>query len=606
MTRTTTTAALLVALVLTLPAGSEAQADAARLRADVEHLASDALAGRRAGTEGERLAAEHLAAELAALGAEPLPGQSDMFPGFAFTAGSRDAGSTLTVTRDGATARTFEGADVVQALAFSDDATVTGEVVFAGYGLVVPDAATLAYDSYAGLDVTDKVVVVLRYSPEDAEPDLRAMLARYSDLRYKALAARERGARALIVVTGPRSPNAGLTVPMGFDTALAGSGIPAASAAADVVDALFAGAPASLAEAQAALDGGDPHAAVGFALPGASVTLRTAVARERAQARNVVAYLPATGAVLPDKPWVLVGAHYDHLGEGAHASSLAGREETALVHYGADDNASGTAAVLEIGRLLAGGPRARHVILAFWSGEESGLLGSAAFVNDAVVPADALAASFNFDMVGRMQENRLVAQATGTSERWTGLLEQVNTLAGFDLRTQTDPYQPTDVATFNAAGVPSLSFTTGAHVDYHKPSDTADKIAYDDLARIAGMAAQLIRRTMDDADPPAYVRVDPPASRGSPGGVRITTGTIPEYASEAEGLLLGGVIAGGPAEAAGLARGDLIVQIGGQAILNVYDYTAALGFLRADEPVVVIYVRDGARRETTLTPAARR
>ena len=570
----------------------------------VEALAADAFAGRRAGSEGERLAAEYIAGELARLGAQPLPGRMSMFAPFDFTAGSRDAGSSITIDPTGAAAQIFDTGADLQALAFSDDAVVSGEAVFAGYGLVVPDAQEIGYDSYSALDVTDKIVVVLRYSPEDADPETRVALARYSGLRYKALAARERGAKALLVITGPRSPNAGRTVPMGFDTALAGSGIPAASASRAVAEALFAGHDAPLADVQAALDLADPHTA-GFALPGVTVTLRTAVERERATARNVIAYLPATGAAAANKPWVAVGAHYDHLGRGGHASSLAARDEADLIHYGADDNASGTAVVLEIARVLAAQPRERHLILALWSGEESGLLGSSAFVSEAPVAIDTISAYFNFDMVGRMQENRLIAQATGTSPVWPALLKQVNVLAGFDLRTQTDPYQPTDVATFNQALVPSLSFTTGAHVDYHKPSDTAEKIAYEDLERVAEMAARLVRRTMQAAEPPAFVQVEAPVTRGSPGGVRITTGTIPEYATDVEGLLLSGVIGGGPAEVAGLQRGDVIVEIAGQTITNVYDYTYALALLRADEPVTVVYVRDGERRDTTLTPAAR-
>jgi hypothetical protein len=207
VTRPSLLATALAVLTLALPGAATAQTqpDAARLRADVEVLASAALAGRRAGTDGERRAAEYLAAELARLGAEPLPGRDDMFETFAFTAGSRDAGTALTIERDGAAPQAFGGVDAVRALAFSDDAVVSGDAVFAGYGLVVPDAEALAYDSYAGLDVTDKIVVVLRYSPEDAAPEARAALARYSGLRYKALAARERGARALLVITGPRS-----------------------------------------------------------------------------------------------------------------------------------------------------------------------------------------------------------------------------------------------------------------------------------------------------------------------------------------------------------------------------------------------------------------
>jgi hypothetical protein len=306
----------------------------------VETLASEKLGGREAGSADERAAGTYLAAQLARLGARPLPGRSDMFQSFAFTAGSRDAGSRVSVTAGSTAPKTFTAASDVQALSFSDDAEISGPVVFAGYGIVVPESQGFGYDSFATLDVKDKVVVVLRYFPEDADQQTRGILARYADLRYKAMAARQRGAKALVVVTGPRSPNAGLTVPMTFDTALAGSGIAAISVSGAVASALFsAGKP--LADAQKDLDTGNPHVA-GFELPGVTIALKAAVTRERRTGRNVVAYLPATAPVTGvDKPWVAIGAHYDHLGRSAHSGSLASRDDAGRAHLGADDNASG-------------------------------------------------------------------------------------------------------------------------------------------------------------------------------------------------------------------------------------------------------------------------
>ncbi len=604
---------LVAILLLAGAAASFAQnAAASRTRAHVEFLASEKLEGREAGSPAERLAADYLAAQLARLGARPLPGRADMFLPFEFTAGSRDGGSHISIQqgsgdRGQGSVRTFAERSDVQALSFSDDAEVTGAVVFAGYGLVVPESQNFGYDSYATLDVKDKVVVVLRYFPEDADEKTRAILARYSDLRYKAMAARQRGARALLVVTGPRSPNAGQVVPMTFDTALAGSGIPAASLSGAVAEALFA-AGKPLRDVQQELDSGNPHVA-GFELGGLTLTLRTSVVRQRHTARNVVAYLPATTPVAPSaKPWVAIGAHYDHLGRGDRGNSLASKEEAGGIHHGADDNASGTAAVLAIAETLAQSaqPRRRHLLMAFWSAEEIGLVGSNAFTTQPPVPVDQLAAYFNFDMVGRMQNNRLVVQATGTSPAWARLLERANVAAGFDLVTQADPYQPTDVTNFHAAGVASLAFFTGSHADYHKPSDTAAKINYEDLDRIVGMAATLVRAVADGDEPPQFTKVDQPTTRGTIAGVRVTTGTIPDYATEVTGLLLAGVVGGGPADQAGLMKGDVIVEIAGKTIANIYDYTYALELLRASQPVKVVYMRGGERRETELTPAARR
>jgi hypothetical protein len=592
----------LFAAVLLLAAALPSAAQTSATRAYVETLASEKFAGREAGSPGERLAADYIASQLTRIGAKPLPGRSDMFVPFTFTAGSRDGGSRAIV---GST--TFSTTTDVIALSFSDDGEVNAPVVFAGYGIVVPETQNFGYDSYATLDVKDKIVVVLRYFPEDADQQTRGILARYSDLRYKAMAARQRGAKALVVITGPRSPNAGQTVPMSFDTALAGSGIQAASVSGAVATALFAGAPKSLQTAQQELDSGNPHVA-GFALDKVAFSLKTSLVRQTQTGRNVVAYVPATSATAGvAKPWIAVGAHYDHLGLGRNGNSLAGKDESGKPHLGADDNASGSAAVLAIAAAIAKQPvRRRNLIVAWWSAEEIGLVGSTAFVNAPPVAIDQLAAYLNFDMVGRMNDNKLAVQATGTSPIWANVLERANVAAGFDLTLQDDPYQPTDVATFNQAGVPSLNFTTGAHVDYHKPSDTADKINYDDLDRVASLASTVVRRLMEMDDAPQFAKVEQSSQTAGRTGLRLFTGTVPDYTSNAKGLLLGGVVGGGPAERAGLQKGDVIVEIAGQTIANIYDYTYALELLKIDQPVKVVYMRGSERRETTLTPSARR
>jgi hypothetical protein len=586
--------------VATLSAQTPAPATAPATRAYVETLASDKFAGREAGSAGEQQAGDYIAAQLARIGARPLPGRQNMFLSFEFTAGSRDGGSQLVMGN-----QRFAAPGDVVALSFSDDATVSAPVVFAGYGIVVPESQNFGYDSYATLDVKDKAVVVFRYFPEDADKETKSILARYSDLRYKALAARQRGAKALLVVTGPRSPNAGQTVPITFDTALAGSGIPAASVSGKAAAVLFGSR--SLESVQKEFDTGNPHAA-GFALDGVTVELSTKLVREKRTARNVVAYLPATSPVTGvDKPWVVIGAHYDHLGLGRNGNSLATGTDAGKPHVGADDNASGSAAVLAVAEGLARQKvRRRNLAVALWSAEELGLIGSSAFVNAPPIPVNEIAAYLNFDMVGRMQDNKLAVQATGSSATWASLIERANVAAGFNLALQPDPYQPTDVATFNQASVPSLNFTTGAHLDYHKPSDTADKINYEDLDRIAQFATVIATRLLESEQAPQFVKVEQSSQTANRTGVRVFTGTVPDYAAEAKGLLLGGVIGGGPAEQAGLQKGDVIVEIAGQTIANIYDYTYALELLKIGEPVKVAYMRGTERRETTLTPAARK
>jgi hypothetical protein len=600
--------AIAAAALVTLAAGTlagQSPAPAARTREVVTALASERLEGRLAGSEGERRAAEILITELKRIGALPLPGGSTYRFPVEFTAGSRDGGSSVAIAR-GSDRRRFAGAHAVQALSFTDNGTISGSVVFAGYGLVVPDTQGFSYDSYAGLDVTDKVVVVLQYFPEDAPADAKQLLARYSGLRYKAMAARQRGAKALVIVIGPRSPNAGLTVPMTYDTALAGSGIVAVSVNGEAGAALFAGASRTLEDAQRALDSGNPHVA-GFALPAVTATVTASVRRERRTAYNILAYLPATEPAAGAKPWVALGAHYDHLGRGDQGNSLASGADSGRIHFGADDNASGSAAVLAAAARLTAPPRRRHVLLAFWSAEELGLVGSSAFVQSPPFPIDRLAAYLNFDMVGRMRDNKLSVQATGSSPDWPRLVEQANVLAGFDLLVQPDPYLPTDSASFNQANVPTLSFFTGSHAEYHRPTDTAATIAYEDLDRVAAFGAAIARRLANADEPPVFARVErPAATAGGRSGIRLFTGTIPDYSTEAKGLLLGGVVAGGPAEQAGLQQGDVIIEIAGRSIANIYDYTYALDVLKVDQPVNVVYLRKGEKRETTLTPTARR
>jgi hypothetical protein len=604
---------LLIALLLSTSVSAQQPKVASRTRAAVEFLAADRLEGRDTGSPGERMAGDYIAMQLARAGAKPLPGHRDMFMPFDFTAGTRDGGSTLTLRGNGSSTQAFRGGDQVQALSFSDDATVGAPVVFAGYGLVVPESQNFGYDSYAGLDVKDKIVLVLHYFPEDTDAKTKAALARYSDLRYKALAARQHGAKGLLIVIGPRSPNAGQTLRMTSDTALSGSGIPAATISGAVANALFAGASKPLAAAQQELDGGNPHVA-GFALP-SSVDLTTKVVRERQTGRNVIAYLPANPASNPasripnpgEKQWVIVGAHYDHLGHGTRGTSLATKDEVGQIHHGADDNASGTAAVLAIAEALAKQPmRRRNVMFTLWSGEEIGLVGSTAFITNPPIPLAEVATYVNFDMVGRMQNNRLAVDGTGSSDIWPRILERANVAAGFDLNLSPDPYQPTDSSTFNQAGLPTLFFTTGSHPDYHRPTDTADKIDYEDLDRVVDFAVAVIQVVANVDMPPAFTKVDPPQTGATLAGVRVTTGTIPDYTTEAKGLLLAGVVGGGPAEKAGLMKGDIITEIAGQSITNIYDYTFALELLKPDMPVKVVFMRNGQRREVELTPAGRR
>jgi Zn-dependent M28 family amino/carboxypeptidase len=302
---------------------------------------------------------------------------------------------------------------------------------------------------------------------------------------------------------------------------------------------------------------------------------------------------------------VLLGAHYDHLGRGRGGDSLARSDEQGEIHNGADDNASGVAAILAAGSALALSERDRGVILAFWSGEELGLLGSADFVRKQLVPMNEVSAYVNFDMVGRLRDNTLTVQAVGSSSIWTDLVEELNEPVGFELSFVSDPYLPTDVMSLNAAEVPSLNFFTGSHDDYHRPTDDSNAINYEGLDRVTELGRAVAAELVSRVAPPDFIKVEQSGQRAGQAMMRIFTGTIPDYAQEVDGLLLSGVVGGGPAEAAGLQGGDIIVSLAGQSIGDIYDYTYALDVLKEGEPTEVIVMRDEERLVLELIPEAR-
>ena len=584
------------ALLLAFSPLSAAAQTPEELRDDVAALTGPGTEGRAVGTPGAATARRYLMSELEAAGAEPLPGQDGYGVSFDFISGVEDAGSSL---RAGGHKRF--GSDQVRAFAFSETGEGRGELFFAGYGISLPENAGHEYDSYAGHDVRDQVVVVLRYFPDDVDDEVRAILNRHADFRSKASAARDRGAAGMVVITGPESEGAGEFSPDAFDISAPGTqGILAVSIDGAAGDRLFAGSGYTLAEIQQALDRGDVNAG-SFPLTGFA-TLSVDLRRTRGSGANVVGVLPAAdGSVAP--PYVAVGAHYDHLGMGGSGSL--NPHGPAAVHPGADDNASGTAAVLALARTVSESPLARPVLIGFWSGEESGLLGSRAFIRNEVRPAD-LVAYINLDMVGRLEENRLTVQAMGSASVWPGIVERANVPGGFDLALSDDPYLPTDSSAFNSESVPTLNLFTGTHSDYHKPSDTAEKLNYEGLGRIARFTGLIARRVAESDPAPEFIQVErAPESSTSRASMRAYTGTIPEYATEIEGLLLGGVMAGGPAEKAGLEKGDVIVEFAGSPVLNIYDYMNALEAARIGEPLTVVFIRDGERRTVTLVPTAR-
>lgn len=671
------------------------------MKLEVGFLASERLAGRATGSEGAKLAADWLAEYFAKAGLRPLAESKSFFQEFEFNAGERVIAKKSHLQLPGETPKEFVLDKDFRPLAFSDNGEAEGEVVFAGYGLSVPEGAGQPrYNSYEGLDVKDKVVLILRYVPEDVEPARRAHLNRYSGLRYKAMMAREHGAKAVLVVTGPNSPNAGELLPLTGDGSSAGSGIIALSISGETAAALFAPGGKNLNDLQKSLDTENPHAEGGFVLPKMKVKIAAAVEHIRKTDRNVVGVLPPGNvdqenlivpvascanrpeirekdlarlnalfrekkvalpttygsaglsisvplkdvakakAIIADAiaaehlrihlcsdkeiegsldwsvqnnaEFIVIGAHYDHLGLGKGNSSLARAGEEGKIHPGADDNASGVAAVLELAAVLTQERREhpekfrRGIIFALWSGEEIGLIGSNSFVENPPIDLAKVAAYINFDMVGRLRGNKLTMQAVGSSKAWPRLLEKRNVAAGFQLGMQEDPYLPTDVTSFYPKRIPVLNFFTGSHDDYHRPTDTADKINYEGLERIAKFARAIIEDIAIAPERPDFSRVERKEQGGGRDSMRAYLGSIPDYATEVKGVKLSGVRGGSPAEKGGLRGGDVIVEFGTQKIANIYDYTYALDAVKIGQPVKMTVERDGKRVELTVTPEARK
>ena len=429
-------------------------------------------------------------------------------------------------------------------------------------------------------------------------------------LRYKAMLAREHGAKAFLVVAGPNSPNAGELIPLDFDSSLADSGIVAASISDTVANTLFAPSGKDLKEVQSGLDVENPHFVGQFPLPHVKVKIVVSIEKVKKTDQNVAALLPPPEST-DNTEYVIVGAHYDHIGYG-EIGSLAGKDEEGQIHNGADDNASGTAVVLELAATLSAAYQKhpekfqRGIIFALWSGEELGLIGSTHFVNHPVVPLEKIAAYVNFDMVGRLRENKLILQGVGSSPVWPKLIEKRNVPIGFNLTLQSDPYLPTDVTAFYPKEIPVLSFFTGGHADYNRPTDDIETLNYDGLERISQLAHGIVSDLISTAERPEYVRVERSQSEGgSRDTLRAYLGTIPDYTTEGSGVKLSGVRAGGPADKAGLKGGDIIVEFGGQEITNIYDYTYALDAVKIGEPVEVVVLRNGEQVRLTVTPEAR-
>ena len=567
--------------------------------------------------EGIRKAADYIRNELAAAGLKPLGTEAGSFDHtFEFTGGVELVKKDNRMILRGHTGEdyTFELDKDFRPLAFSANGEIEGEVIFAGYGLTKPGKLGVGYNSYGDLNVKDKIVMVLRYVPEDISVDRRQELNRYAGLRYKALIARNNGAKALLIVTGPNSPNSGKLASLSFDTSMAGAGLPVISISGEMGNSLVQFYGKSLKELQTSLDKENPHAVHGLSLPGIVLNIKTHIKRIRKKDNNIVAVLPPAGQASAgsETEYVMLGAHYDHLGRG-ETGGFRIKGEEGMIHNGADDNASGVSTLLEMAAQLAERRQShpqefqRGVIFSFWSGEELGLIGSDRYAAKPTVDLKQVVAYLNFDMVGRLRENKLTLQGVGSSSVWKKLIERRNVIAGFDLTLQQDPYLPTDTTSFYPKGIPVLAWFTGSHEEYHRPADDPDTLNYEGIERVTRFASNMVRDLTKGGKRPDYVKVEKSTKGGNRDAIRVYLGTIPNYASEdVKGVLLSGVRGGAPADKAGMKAGDIIVRFAGKDIANIYDYTYALNAVKVGKPVEIEVMRKGKRIKLTVTPVSQR
>ena len=585
------------------------------LRRHVNRLASEEMEGRMTGTRGELLATEYVASVLAGLGLKPAGDEGSYFQSFPFTAGvSLGSGNRLEIV-DGVGKKSLRVDHDWRPLSFSDTGSFEpAEVVFAGYGIVAPELdENPGYDSYAHLDVAGKWVLVLRYYPEKVTPQRRRHLARYGSLRYKAMQALDRGAKGLLVASGPNSKVRRELIPLRLDGAVTDGRLPVISLTDQAAGVLLASNDRTLAQLQEDLDSGELQ--MGFLLPGVEVASSIDLNTEERTGRNVLGLLQVDPGRAADGVLV-IGAHVDHLGSGATAASLARSDDEGGIHYGADDNASGVAAVLEIAEHLVdlrdqgGLPRDRDVLFALWSGEELGLLGSNHFMKTygSEKPdgsGDNLLAYLNLDMVGRLKTS-LVVQGVGSSSVWPSAIERSNLDLGLPIVMQPESHLPTDATSFYVKQVPILSLFTGSHEDYHTPGDRPEKLNYQGTQKIASFLSRIAVHLLENPDRPDYQEMSDPRKRGARSGLRAYLGTIPDYAQGAEkGLPLSGVTPGGPAEKAGVRAGDVVVRLADREIGDIYDYTYAIDFLQIGSPTEIVVVREGQRITLTVVPASR-
>ena len=584
-----------------------------RFTRHVEALAAPEMRGRGAGMPELDQAAEYIAQRFRDAGLTAAGESGSFLQPFEVTTGARmGEHNSLTVKRKRGTSKLKRGTDFVP-INFSSSGEVEGEVVFAGYGAT---AEEFGYDDYAHLDASGKIVLLLRYEPDffgaddrDEKGDRRRgrRHTRHSHLIAKAIQARNRGAKAVLLVDGRAGVGRGdRMIRFGSVSGPSDAGIPMVQVKNSVAEQWLRGSGRSLRLLQRDIDASEQPQS--FALASSlRVRLAVDVEHERAVVNNVAGYLP--GATVQ---YLVIGAHYDHLGLGGESSLAPSR--IGEVHPGADDNASGVAAILELARTYAerSQPPRRGLLFLAFAGEEIGLLGSSHWVEHPTLALENAVAMFNFDMVGRLKDRKLYVGGLGTADPFASMVERAAALHSLRIDTSRSAASSSDHTAFAAKKIPVLFFFSGLHSDYHKPGDTADKIDAASAVDLLGFAADLADEVGGMPEKLAFVETSSQAShpRGSGsdtggGGYGPWFGSVPDFGEVPQGVKFADVRVGSPAAQAGLRGGDILTHWNDAPIQNLYDFTYALRDSEVGEVVKVRFLRDGSELAADVTLAAR-
>jgi hypothetical protein len=565
-------------------------ADPNRYLDDIKALTTPAMAGRGDGDPGLTLAANLIQQRFRALGLQPAGKNSYLQPFTVVTGAKLKENNRLEILSGGAK-KDLKLNEDFGPFSFSSSGEISGPLVFAGYGA---SATEFGYDDYAHLDVKGKIVVVLRYEPAGfSAKSGNNGLTEHSQLITKAINARYHGAKAVLVINGKLGDGEGDQLTrFGSLSGPENAGIIFVQVKNAAAQEWFAAAGKSLDDVQNQINTSSNPSS--FAFPAnLRVSLNVNIESTRATVNNVLAYLPGK-----TDEYVIIGAHYDHLGRGYY-DSLA-PSQIGQIHPGADDNASGTAGVLELARLLAPmkGQLQRGILFASFAGEELGLLGSAEWVKEPTLPLGKAVAMLNMDMIGRIKDDKVYIGGVGTGAAFKSLLEQEQSKSTFKIEYSAGGYSASDHTSFVAKKIPVLFFFSGLHSDYHKPSDTWEKINAPSAARLLDFVDDVALKLDSASERTAFVTVveDESAGHATGGGgsgYGPYFGSIPDFGQEVNGVKFSDVRPGSPAAKAGFKAGDVLFQFGAMPIKNLYDFTDALRRSKVGDVVEVKVLRDG-------------